>query len=66
MNEHALEYIKIQWADIHHSRHQEWKALSVIGAVFLAIVSKVTLSGTTFVFQATLADGNLGQDKKEW
>ena len=39
MNEHALEYIKIQWADIHHSRQQEWKALGVVAGIFFAIAN---------------------------
>lgn len=32
-----LEYIKLQWADIHHSRQQEWKALAVIVGIFYAM-----------------------------
>lgn len=32
-----LEYIKLQWEDIHHSRQQEWKALAVIAGIFYAI-----------------------------
>lgn len=32
-----LEYIKLEWADIHHSRQQEWSALVVIAGIFYAI-----------------------------
>lgn len=33
-----LEYIKIQWTDIHHNRLQEWTVLSVIaGTIFLMV-----------------------------
>lgn len=32
-----LEYIKLEWADIHHSRQQEWGALVVIAGIFYAI-----------------------------
>lgn len=39
MNEYTLEYIKLQWADIHHSRQQEWKALGVIAGIFYALVN---------------------------
>ena len=31
-----MEYIKIQWADIHHTRNQEWKVLVIIIGVFYA------------------------------
>jgi len=37
MIERNLEYIKLQWADIHHSRQQEWKALAVIAGIFYAL-----------------------------
>jgi hypothetical protein len=37
MIERNLEYIKLQWADIHHSRQQEWKALVVIAGIFVAM-----------------------------
>lgn len=33
----AIEYIKVQWADIHHSRLQDWSALGVIAGVLYAI-----------------------------
>jgi len=36
-NEDLIEYIKIQWADIHHSRNQEWKAIAIIIGIFYAI-----------------------------
>jgi glucan phosphoethanolaminetransferase (alkaline phosphatase superfamily) len=32
-----LEYIKIQWADIHHSRNQDWKVLVIIIGIFYAL-----------------------------
>jgi len=34
-----MEYIKVQWADIHHSRNQEWKILAVLGAVFASLLA---------------------------
>jgi hypothetical protein len=37
MIERNLQYISLQWADIHHSRQQEWKALAVIAGIFYAI-----------------------------
>jgi hypothetical protein len=37
MTERNLEYIKLQWADIHHSRQQEWKALAVVAGIFYAM-----------------------------
>jgi len=32
-----MEYIKIQWADIHHTRNQEWKVLVIIIGIFYAL-----------------------------
>lgn len=32
-----LEYIKLEWADIHHSRQQEWTAVVAIGGIFYAL-----------------------------
>jgi hypothetical protein len=32
-----LEYIKIQWADLHHSRNQDWKVLVIIIGIFYAL-----------------------------
>jgi len=32
-----MEYIKIQWADIHHTRSQDWKVLVIILGVFYAL-----------------------------
>jgi hypothetical protein len=32
-----LEYIKLEWTDIHHSRQQEWGALVIIAGIFYAI-----------------------------
>jgi hypothetical protein len=32
-----LEYIKLEWADIHHSRQQEWGALVAVAGIFYAI-----------------------------
>ncbi|MFQ5645723.1 MAG: hypothetical protein ACE5GM_02230 [bacterium] len=29
-----IEYIKIHWADIHHSRNQDWKILILIAGIF--------------------------------
>jgi hypothetical protein len=33
-----MEYIKMQWDDIHHSRRQDWSYIGVIAGVFYAIV----------------------------
>jgi len=33
-----MEYIKIQWTDIHHSRNQEWRILAIIGAAIAALL----------------------------
>lgn len=38
-----LQYIKTEWDDIHHSRHQEWKALGAIAAI-LATLSQLSSS----------------------
>ena len=35
----AIEYIKLQWADIHHSRLQDWSAIGVIAGVLYAIAN---------------------------
>ena len=35
-----IEYIKIQWTDIHYTRNQEWKILAIIGGVFAALFIK--------------------------
>lgn len=35
-----MEYIRIQWTDIHHTRNQEWKILAIIGGVFAALFVK--------------------------
>jgi len=32
-----LDYIKLEWADIHHSRQQEWSALIIVAGIFYAI-----------------------------
>lgn len=32
-----MEYIKIQWADIHHTRNQDWKILVIIVGIFYAL-----------------------------
>jgi len=32
-----MEYIKVQWADIHHSRNQEWRVLVIIIGIFYAL-----------------------------
>ena len=34
-----IEYIKLQWADIHHSRLQDWSYIGVIAGVLYAIVN---------------------------
>lgn len=31
--EHLLEIIKDEWADIHHTRNQEWTSLAIIGGI---------------------------------
>lgn len=33
------DYIKTHWADIHHSRNQDWKVLQLIGGLFVAFIS---------------------------
>jgi len=43
-NSVMLDYIKIQWADIRHSRLQEWSALGVVGGVMYALVNLETTS----------------------
>jgi hypothetical protein len=35
----AIEYMKLQWADLHHSRLQDWSFLGVIAGVLYAIVN---------------------------
>ena len=35
----AIEYIKLQWDDIHHSRLQDWSYIGVIAGVLYAIVN---------------------------
>lgn len=32
-----MEYIKIQWTDIHHTRNQDWKVLVIILGTFYAL-----------------------------
>jgi hypothetical protein len=32
-----MEYIKVQWTDIHHTRNQEWKVLVIIIGIFYAL-----------------------------
>jgi len=32
-----MEYIRIQWTDIHHTRNQEWKVLVIIVGIFYAL-----------------------------
>ncbi len=32
-----MEFIKIQWADIHHSRNQDWKFLAIMVGIFYAL-----------------------------
>jgi hypothetical protein len=46
-----LEYIKLEWADIHHSRQQEWSALVAIGGIFYAF-SQVDLSDDQLLWAA--------------
>lgn len=38
-SEYALEYIKIQWSDIHHSRLQEYSIFAMATAVFYALLN---------------------------
>ena len=33
-----LEFIRIQWDDIHHSRNQDWKVLAIIGGAFYVLL----------------------------
>ncbi len=40
-----MECMKLQWADIHHSRNQDWKALLAIIGVFSALFY---LNGSAF------------------
>ena len=51
-----LEYIKIQWADIHHSRNQDWKALLVAAGVFsgLFVVNR-DIKGDTTALQIVIS-----------
>jgi hypothetical protein len=35
-----MEYIKIQWADIHHCRNQDWKFLFALGGLYVGLLSK--------------------------
>ncbi len=56
-DEVRLEYIKIQWADIRHSRLQEWSALGIIAGVMYAFaqldpsetVPRILLSSLGFI-----------------
>lgn len=32
-----MEYIKIQWTDIHHTRNQDWKVLVILIGIFYAL-----------------------------
>jgi hypothetical protein len=34
-----IDYIKIQWDDIHHSRNQDWKVLALIIGIFYALLN---------------------------
>lgn len=48
-----MEYIKVLWADIHHSRNQEWKILAVLGGVFASLFVApldVTAQKTIMIF----------------
>jgi len=36
-NEQLLEIIKTAWADIHHTRNQEWTSLAMIGGIIYAL-----------------------------
>jgi hypothetical protein len=38
-NSTAIEYIKLQWEDIHHSRLQDWSYIGVIAGVIYGIVN---------------------------
>ena len=37
--ETALEYLKLQWADIHHSRLQEWTLIGIIAGIMYALIN---------------------------
>lgn len=39
-----MEFIKTQWADIHHSRNQEWKVLAMIGVSLYLLSQSESLS----------------------
>jgi drug/metabolite transporter (DMT)-like permease len=43
MSSDVMEYLKTQWADIHHSRNQEWTILAMIGVSFYLLSQKVEL-----------------------
>jgi hypothetical protein len=61
MIERNLQYISLQWADIHHSRQQEWKALAVIAGIFYAIAQVDLLQPEGLVAKSLLgAVGVLG------
>jgi len=51
-SEYLLELIKNEWADIHHSRNQEWTSLVIIGGVFYAFfnVSEKDVQQTIALF----------------
>lgn len=39
-----MEFIKTEWADIHHSRNQEWKVLAMIGVSLYLLSQADSLS----------------------
>lgn len=43
MSSDVMEYIKTEWADIHHSRNQEWTILAMIGVSFYLLSQNVEL-----------------------
>jgi hypothetical protein len=45
-----IEFIKIEWTDIHHSRNQEWRFLAILIAAFAALF----VTGVSFPLQIAI------------
>jgi hypothetical protein len=56
MATNLMEYIKIQWDDIHHSRNQDWKVLAIIAGVFYGLLK---ISPTVIPLQIALTISGL-------
>jgi len=58
----VMEYMRLQWQDIHHSRNQDWKALLIILGVFSALFhlnGKDFQSRDTFLVQLLISVAGL-------